>query len=74
MATVTVRNLDPNVVERIKQTAKLRGISMEQEIRMLLESTYAPKDRVAERVRTRWNKLPAVTAEEIDAWKNQGRS
>lgn len=74
MATVTIRNLAPSVVQRIKDIAEQRGLSMEQEIRNCLETRYAAKPVIAERVRERWKTLPDTAAEDIEAWKNEGRA
>lgn len=73
MPTVTIRNLDPDVLDRIRRIAKLRGVSMEQEIRTALETKYPSKDALACMVRERWKELPDTTAEEIQAWKAEGR-
>ena len=40
MGALTIRNLDDAVVAAIKRRAGERGISMEEEIRRLLASTY----------------------------------
>ena len=37
MATLTIRNLDDQVVERLKHTAKQHGRSLEAEVRELLK-------------------------------------
>ena len=36
MATIIVRNLDDQVAERLRAQARLRGVSLEQEVRRLL--------------------------------------
>jgi plasmid stability protein len=42
MAQVIVRNLDDRVVERLKQVAKRRGHSLEQELRNILSAAAKP--------------------------------
>jgi len=45
MAQVLIRQLDEQVVERLRQQAKQRGISLEQSLRELLTKTaMAPQD------------------------------
>lgn len=41
MATLTIRNIDDNLRDRIAQKAADNGRSMEEEVRQLLRSTYA---------------------------------
>lgn len=53
MASIVVRNLDPEVVERLKERARRNGRSLEAEVRMILGSEAAaapsgPSERVAE--------------------------
>jgi antitoxin FitA len=40
MATLTIRNVPDELVNRIKLLAGQKGVSMEQEIRDLLQSRY----------------------------------
>lgn len=49
MAQVLVRNLDEDTVESYRQKAKIKGISLEQELRNLLEANkpFTPEERVA---------------------------
>jgi len=45
MAQVLIRQLDEQVVERLRQQAKQRGVSLEQSLRELLTKTaMAPED------------------------------
>ncbi|MEW6201118.1 MAG: hypothetical protein AB1546_04030 [bacterium] len=37
MAEILVRNLDDNVVDRLKKSAKKRGCSLQAEVKMILE-------------------------------------
>ena len=45
MATLTIRNLDDKVVERLKRRAKANNRSLEVEVRDLLESSVGPVSR-----------------------------
>ena len=49
MAQVLIRNLDESTVESYRQKAKIKGISLEQELRNLLEANrpFTPAERVA---------------------------
>ena len=73
MATITIRNIPDDLVERIKSVANSKGRSMEQELRELLKTRYASRSHILIRARQRWEKLPPVTSEEIDGWKEEGR-
>lgn len=41
MGAITIRNIDDSVVSAIKRKAAEHGVSMEEEIRTLLASTYS---------------------------------
>lgn len=73
MATITVRGVPEKLVERIKFLAKQRGVSMEQEVRDLLETRYSHRQKVLERIRERSQTLPSESAELVQAWKVEGR-
>lgn len=73
MATITIRNVPDELVDRIKWLAGQKGVSMEQEIRDLLQSRYEQRGAVLERIRKRWETLPLQSAEPMQDWKNQGR-
>lgn len=49
MAQVLIRNLDEDTVESYRQKARIRGVSLEQELRDLLEANqpFTPEERVA---------------------------
>lgn len=49
MAQVLIRNVDEETVESYRQKAKIKGISLEQELRNLLEAhrPFTPSERVA---------------------------
>jgi antitoxin FitA len=74
MATLTIRNVPEDVVERIKNAAAHRGHSMEQEVRELIESRYEAKNEALRRIRERWKVLPETTPEEIKRWIETGRT
>ncbi len=74
MATITIRNIPDDLVERIKSVARGKGRSMEQELRELLKARYAHRSQILARTRERWEKLPPVTPQEIHGWKEEGRS
>lgn len=73
MATITVRNVPDELVNRIKRLAEQKGISMEQEVRDLLQSRYVQKDAVINRIRQRSETLPVQEASQLQDWKEQGR-
>ena len=73
MATLTIRNLPDELVERLKLKAKAANHSMEQEVRELLEANYPKKRDTIERIRNRWEGLPETRHEEMDNWRNEGR-
>lgn len=73
MATLTIRNLSDDIVQRIKQSAYHQGHSMEQEVRELLEYRYASRKDILHRAKGRWEKLPSVDAEDIARWRHVGR-
>jgi antitoxin FitA len=73
MANITIRNVPDELVRRIKQLAAQKGMSMEQEIRDLLQSRYEQRSVVLERIRQRCDSLPLQSADEVQSWKEQGR-
>lgn len=73
MATITIRNVPDELVDRIKLLAAQKGISMEQEIRDLLQDRYVQRSAVIERIRQRWRTLPIQAANQVQDWKEQGR-
>jgi plasmid stability protein len=75
MATLTIRNLPPKVVDSLKELARRHGKSMEQEVREVLEA-HAANDRTAvlEEIRQSWRRQTRpTTPEEIEEWINTGR-
>jgi len=73
MATLTIRNVPEDVVERIKNAAAHQGRSMEQEVRLVLESRYRSKGDILRRIEERWQELPKASPEEVEAWIREGR-
>jgi predicted transcriptional regulator len=73
MATLTIRNVPDELVERIKRLAEHKGISMEQEVRDLLQSRYVQRSAAIERIRQRSETLPVQAASQLQEWKEQGR-
>ena len=73
MATLTIRNLPNEVVERLKEAAKRKGKSMEQEVRELLENRYRSRREILEQVEQRWKDLDSPEAEEVETWLEEGR-
>lgn len=65
MAQVLIRNVDDDTVESYRQKAKIKGISLEQELRNLLEANrpFTPDERtvVSRRLREQF------AVEEFDA-------
>lgn len=74
MATLTIRNVPDDVVERIKTAAAQKGHSIEQEVRELLEARFQAKNEALRRIRERWKDLPETTPEEIERWIATGRT
>ncbi|MDB9307245.1 hypothetical protein PN471_00925 [Aphanizomenon sp. CS-733/32] len=73
MATITIRNISDELVERIKYLAGQKGVSMEQEVRDLLQKRYGQRDEVIARIRQRVEILPMETESRIQSWKSEGR-
>ncbi len=60
MATVTIRNLDDNVVKKLKARAKENHRSLEAELRELLSSEVCKADRMR-RFRAKARRIAAMT-------------
>ncbi|MDF5721099.1 MAG: hypothetical protein PUP91_11590 [Rhizonema sp. PD37] len=73
MATITIRNISDELVDRIKRLAGQKGISMEQEIRDLLQKRYGQRDEVLARIRQRAEALPMESESRLQSWKSEGR-
>ena len=63
MASLTIRNLDDNVKQRLRERAATRGVSMEQEARTIIsevvEGTYGTGRRASESLMDSINRLKA---------------
>ncbi|MFM6008852.1 MAG: FitA-like ribbon-helix-helix domain-containing protein [Sphaerospermopsis kisseleviana] len=73
MATITIRNISDELVERIKRLAAQKGVSMEQEVRDLLQKRYGQRDEVLTRIRQRVEVLPMEAENRVQSWKSEGR-
>ncbi len=67
MATLTIRNLDDGVKERLRIRAAQHGISMEAEVRNILQANVAtvpePGSNLYERIHARFAALGGVDLE-----------
>lgn len=73
MATLTIRNLSDELIQRVKTAAEHNHRSMEQEVRELLQRRYADKEQVLARLRERWEQLPSASPDEVERWREEGR-
>ena len=73
MATITIRKLAPEVVERLKARADLQGHSMEQEARDLLTWRLAARETVLNEIQSLWSQLEPPTADELSGWLSTAR-
>ncbi|NMF61403.1 hypothetical protein DP113_29945 [Brasilonema octagenarum UFV-E1] len=73
MATITIRNISDELVARIKRLAGQKGISMEQEVRDLLQKRYGERNEVLARIRQRAEALPMEQESQVQSWKSEGR-
>lgn len=74
MATITIRNLPDETVKEMKEAARRNGTSMEQEARACLEANFP--DRVATLraiAEIRSHQIRPISAQEIEAWIQEGR-
>ncbi|MEO0374938.1 MAG: hypothetical protein AAF329_10005 [Cyanobacteria bacterium P01_A01_bin.17] len=60
-------------MQRIKTRAAANKRSMEQEVRQLLETRYASRKVVVDRICERWSTLPETVSDEVDQWRETGR-
>lgn len=74
MATLTIRNLSPDVVKRLKERAKRNGRSMEQEAREILGQQLAARGELLAEMRMRWAEIAVPpSASDVDEWIKTGR-
>ena len=74
MAAITIRNISDELVDRIKLLAEQKGVSMEQEVRDLLQARYGKRSEIISRIRLRAEALPSEQESRVQAWKEVGRS
>ncbi len=74
MGTLTIRSLPDEVIKGVKASAELHQHSMEQEIRELLQRRYGPRSEVLRRIRERWKELPRTDVDEVEQWRQKGRT
>ena len=70
MATVTIRNLDDAVIERLKQMAKANTRSLDAELRALLtdaSARWSPRElrALADRIATMTPNMPQTDSTEL---------
>ena len=73
MATITIRNISDELLDRIKRLAAQKGVSMEQEVRDLLQKRYGQRDEVLARIRQRAEVLPMEAESRVKSWKSERR-
>jgi plasmid stability protein len=74
VATLTIRNVRPAVVQSLKAIARRSRRSMEQEVRELLEDYVAERRSILDQIETGWaaqSRRP--TPEEVESWIGIGR-
>jgi antitoxin FitA len=74
MSTITVRNIPEDVVQAIKALARANGLSMEQQVRMILKDQTLDRIAVMDHVHKLWGSfMEDITPAEIDDWVEEGR-
>ncbi len=79
MATLTIKNVPDDVYERLKQQAKENRRSINNEAIVILENVLPPQQRDVEKILGEARKIRELTAryalteEEVNKWKNEGR-
>ncbi len=73
MASLTVRDVPQAIVERLKAAAQRHQRSMSEELRHLLQTTYADRPTLVAAVRASWDTQPSATTAEIRQWREEGR-
>ncbi len=69
MPTLTIRNLPPEVIERLKRRAKRHGNSMEQEARNILGEQLPSKEEVLAKIQENRKKIKnPPSAEDVNRW------
>ena len=74
MATLTIRNVPPRIVQSLKSLAQRHGRSMEQEVREIIEERVADREAVLGQIEAGWrDQRRRSTAAEVDRWFDAGR-
>lgn len=74
MATLTIRNLPPDLVRSLKELAQRHRRSMEQEVRELIELHVGDRLSAISQIESSWGALKnAPSPDEIEAWIKTGR-
>jgi plasmid stability protein len=74
MATLTIRNVPPRLVQSLKKLAKQRRNSMEAQVRELLEESVGERLSVLEQIEDSWKlQTRRPSAHEIEDWVATGR-
>lgn len=73
MATITIRNLPADLLERLRETAARHGHSMEQEVRVLLQTRYMERSEILDQIRSGWDAYKAPSARALQRWRDKGR-
>ena len=78
VSTLTIKQIPAELVQRLKERAKLNGRSMNREVIACLESVVSPRLRTAEELiaeaKAVWEALGVGDLPPYDpAWKNEGR-
>jgi len=64
MATVTIRNLDDEVVKQLKAQAKANNRSLEAELRRILAQAASQRERLA-KLRQEAERIAAMTPKDV---------
>ena len=78
MSSITIKNIPPQIHDRLKKQAQMHHRSLQQEILFRLESSVPLPKLDAEKWIKEFRALRSrmkgkITAEEIDKWKREGR-
>jgi len=74
MATLTIRNVSPRVVTRLKKQARENRRSMEAEVREILEQQLIDHLAAVDQIEQMWeDQARPTTAEEVGSWLREGR-
>ncbi len=74
MATITVRNVSPRILESLKALARENRRSMEQEVRALLQEVAGDRRELLQQIESAWaRQARRPRGREIDAWIETGR-